>query len=333
MQANAVVFTAPNTVEFSPVQCPDPGPKDVVVRVTQSWISNGTEGSFLRGERIEGDTPYSGEADPWPFPIVAGYQKIGIVEWVGDEIDDLSVGEMVFSTMGKVKGMYRERAGQLSPSIGGRNDIWKLPAGVDPLAFAGLVLTQVGYNAGARPRLEIGDGAIIIGDGLVGQWSAQTLAWRGAKVLMVGRHSDRLEKFAQAPYCHVVNAREEDWIAKAKDLFPNGAQAAVDTIGSIEVMEQLQSVVRRNGHLVSAGFYGTEDRFALQPARYGELAIELVSGWQPRRMDETLHLIAAGHLQTLPLITHRFPVAQAADAWALIESKKEPVLGVILDWE
>ena len=41
----------------------------------------------------------------------------------------------------------------------------------------------------------------------------------------------------------------------------------------------------------------------------------------------------AGHLQTLPLITHRFPVAQAADAWALIESKREPVLGVILDWQ
>ena len=79
MQANAVVFTAPNTVEFSPVNCPDPGPADVVVRLTQSWISNGTEGSFLRGERIEGDTPYSGEGDPWPFPIVAGYQKVGVV--------------------------------------------------------------------------------------------------------------------------------------------------------------------------------------------------------------------------------------------------------------
>ena len=84
MQANAVVFTAPNTVEYAPVTTPEPGPADVVVRVTHSWISNGTEGSFLRGERIEGDTPYSGEHDPWPFPVVAGYQKIGIVEWVGE---------------------------------------------------------------------------------------------------------------------------------------------------------------------------------------------------------------------------------------------------------
>lgn len=153
MQANAVVFTAPNTVEYAPVTTPEPGPADVVVRVTHSWISNGTEGSFLRGERIEGDTPYSGEHDPWPFPVVAGYQKIGIVEWVGEQITDLAVGETVFATMGKVEGMYRERAGQISPSIGGRDGIWKLPDGVDPLAFSGLVLTQVGYNAGTRPKI------------------------------------------------------------------------------------------------------------------------------------------------------------------------------------
>ena len=49
-------------------------------------------------------------------------------------------------------------------------------------------------------------------------------------------------------------------------------------------------------------------------------------------MDQTLHLITAGYLQTLPLITHSFPVAEAAKAWALIESKSEPVLGVILEW-
>ena len=50
------------------------------------------------------------------------------------------------------------------------------------------------------------------------------------------------------------------------------------------------------------------------------------------RAFATLTLIAAGHLQTLPLITHHFPVAQAADAWRLIAQKTEPVLGVILDW-
>jgi threonine dehydrogenase-like Zn-dependent dehydrogenase len=88
----------------------------------------------------------------------------------------------------------------------------------------------------------------------------------------------------------------------------------------------------REGHFVSAGFYGTDDSLALQPPRNWELSVHMVSGWTVPRMDQTLALIANGTLQTLPLITHRFPVDQAGDAWELIESKREPVLGVILEW-
>jgi len=122
-------------------------------------------------------------------------------------------------------------------------------------------------------------------------------------------------------------------VAAARRLFPDGATVAVDTVGSAGVMESFFEVLHRFGHAVSAGFYGTEDRVALQPLRYGELSIELVSGLRPFRMEETIRLIAGGYLETLPLITHHFPARRAADAWELIESKSEPVLGVILDWE
>ncbi|MCB0188106.1 MAG: hypothetical protein KDE31_27750, partial [Caldilineaceae bacterium] len=136
MNAQAVVFTAPNVVEYRDITCPDPGPGDVVVRTTHSWISNGTEGSFLRGERIAGDTPRYPD-DPAPFPIVAGYQKIGVVEWVGAEIADLAVGETVFAALGKVEGMFSPWAGQISHSVSPRTHVWKLPPasapGVPPL--------------------------------------------------------------------------------------------------------------------------------------------------------------------------------------------------------
>jgi 2-desacetyl-2-hydroxyethyl bacteriochlorophyllide A dehydrogenase len=145
MNAQAVVFTAPNQVEFCPVTCPEPGPGDVVVHLTYSWISNGTEGSFLRGERIAGDTPYR-PGDPWPFPIVAGYQKVGVVEWIGADVADLHVGETVFATMGKIDGMFMPLGGHVSPSVSPREQIWKLPPGVGgtlgALAVSGLVLTQ-----------------------------------------------------------------------------------------------------------------------------------------------------------------------------------------------
>ena len=332
MQAKAVVFPAPNRVEVRNVSCPDPGPGDAVVRVTHSWISNGTEGSFLRGERIAGDTAYR-EGDPWPFPIVAGYQKIGVVEWVGKDIADLAVGETVFCAMGKVEGMFQSMGGQVSPSVSPRSQIWKLPEGVDPLAFAGLVLTQVGYNCGQRAcPCRIGDAAVVLGDGMVGHWAAQTLAWRGARTLLVGRHDDRLARFASGPSRRTVNAKAEDWLAAVRRWLPGGVQVVVDTVGSLQALHEIMPLMRREGHIVSAGFYGTDDLLSVQPLRNWELSVHMVSGWTQRRMDETVALVANGVLDTLPLITHRFPADRAGDAWELIESKREPVLGVILEW-
>jgi threonine dehydrogenase-like Zn-dependent dehydrogenase len=49
-------------------------------------------------------------------------------------------------------------------------------------------------------------------------------------------------------------------------------------------------------------------------------------------MDETLALIVSGCLRTEDLITHRFPVERAVDAWKLILDRTETVLGVILEW-
>src|SRR3954468_21772714 len=105
MRAHAAVAVAPWKVEYREVETPEPGPDDVVVRVLHSWISNGTEGSFVRGERIAGDTPRA-ETDPLPFPHVPGYQKVGIVDWVGSSVHEIEVGERVFATVSRVEGMF-----------------------------------------------------------------------------------------------------------------------------------------------------------------------------------------------------------------------------------
>ena len=53
----AAVAVAPWRVVYRAVDVPEPGPEDVVIRVLHSWISNGTEGSFVRGERGSPRTP------------------------------------------------------------------------------------------------------------------------------------------------------------------------------------------------------------------------------------------------------------------------------------
>jgi 2-desacetyl-2-hydroxyethyl bacteriochlorophyllide A dehydrogenase len=331
MIANAVVFSKANTVEYKSVQCPEPGPDDAVIRVMHSWISNGTEGSFLRGERTAGDTAYR-SGDRTPFPIVAGYQKIGVIEWVGENVKDLSCGETVFCVAGRVLHMFQPHGGHVSPSVTPRNLIWKLPSRPEALAFAGLVLTQVGYNCGMRAPIEAGEWAVVIGDGQVGQWSAQTLASRRANVIVIGRRKQRLEMARKLIGCHTIDAGESDWRPGVKKLAGATLAVGVDTVGSPEATESLVPLLRHFGHIVSAGFCGTNDRISLQSLRDSELSLDSVASLTPERMDATVAAIADGTLKTLPLITHRFPVGKAAEAWKLIENRDPSVMGVILDW-
>ena len=113
-------------------------------------------------------------------------------------------------------------------------------------------------------------------------------------------------------------------------IHPDGMD--VLTMDPIKPTQAILPRMNRGGRIVSAGFHGTDDLLSLQDLRNGELSLHSVSGWTRPRMDRTRHLIATGQLQTLPLITHHFPVDRAAEAWHLIQTKAEPVLGVILDW-
>ena len=331
MQAVAAVAIAPRQVVFQPVTVPEPGPDDVVVRITHSWISNGTEGSFVRGERIGGDTPRN-ESDPLPFPHVPGYQKVGVIEAIGDNVTDLLPGDVVFATVSRVEGMFYSHGGHVSPAITHKSQIWKLPPGLDPVSASGLVLTQVGYNVGMRPTVQPGDSVVIIGDGMVGHWAAQTFQHRGANVLMLGRHDERLALLKLHDGDAIVNAARENPLDAIRAWAKQGIQALADTVGTIPTIDLLLPAMRRDSHISSAGFYGPNGLIDIQKLRNGEITLHAPSGWTTPRMDATLNLLAQGALTTTHLITHRFPVAQAGEAFDLILSRTEPVLGVILDW-
>jgi threonine dehydrogenase-like Zn-dependent dehydrogenase len=63
----------------------------------------------------------------------------------------------------------------------------------------------------------------------------------------------------------------------------------------------------------------------------------LIGGY---RLDEplgplrarTATLIEEGQIRVEPLITHRFPAARAAEAFALLDGHLEQALGVLLEW-
>lgn len=332
LTGRAVVATEPNKVNLQQVQIPAPGHDDVQVRVTHSWISNGTESSYIRGERIKGDTARR-ENDPWPFPHVPGYQKCGIVEAVGKNVRSIEIGARVFVSVSKIDGMFWDAGGPISPAVAHYSQVWKLPDKVSEVAAGGLVLTQVGYNCGIKAPIMPGDRAVIIGDGMVGHWAAQTLAWRGARVALLGRHDARLQKFAARPVDLLINTKQQNAFSELQKWAPQGLQVVVDTVGALADLKVLLPQMRANGHLVSAGFYGENGLIDIQPLRTGEQTLHAPSGWNRERMDATLELLAQGVLQTEHLITYHFPIERAAEAYELILTRREPMLGIVLDWE
>ncbi|MCC2684674.1 MAG: L-idonate 5-dehydrogenase [Paenibacillaceae bacterium] len=335
MKGWAVVFTDRIKVEVLEVELPEPGVDDVVVEVDYSWISTGTESSYLRGERVAGEEAYA-PGKPWPFPIVAGYQKTGTVVAVGSQVSGLAPGDRVFVSMSKVKGMFSPMGGHVNPAVTPQKNVIKLPAGEPPasVAYSGLVLTQVGVNCGTRPPLAEGAAALVIGDGLVGQWTAQTLVHRQARTAVAGRHSDRLDRLPPTVerLAPPTKANPADLVAKVKALFPAGLDAIVDTVGDMGAVHSLLPLIKRNGHLVSAGFLGEAGHIDIQQLRRRETTLHAPSGWHPERMALTLGGIRDGWLQTESLITHRFPVSRASEAWDMIIRRSEPFLGVVLDW-
>ena len=332
MRAHAAVAVASWKVEYQEVEAPEPGPEDVVVRLLHSWISNGTEGSFVRGERIAGDTPRS-PSDPLPFPHVPGYQKVGVVQEVGSAVSKFSLGDIVFATVSQVSGMFYPSGGHVSPAVTHQSEVWKLPEGLSPVSASGLVLTQVGYNVANRPQVNPGDACIVIGDGMVGHWSAQTLQHRGARVLLLGKYAERLALFRKGPCDLTVDIADGELLNTIREWAPDGAQLVADTVGDIPFLETLYPCMRRFSQISSAGFYGNEGRIDIQQMRNREMALFAPSGWTIERMDATLELLAAGKLQTEHLITHRLPAERAGDAFEMILSRQKGVLGVVLDWD
>lgn len=330
--SEAVIFTGDGTVTTGAVALPPLGDDDVLMETRVSVVSAGTEGWVLH-DRM-------GWSGPSPYPLVPGYQKAGVVRAVGPHVSGLAPGDRVFMTRGKVTGAVQACwGGHIALSQEDQQEVLKLPAGVDDRDAANLVVAQVGYNAASRPRLAGGETAAVFGDGLIGQMAAQALRARGARVILCGRRTRRLELGLRHSADAVVHLREQDARTALRALAPDGVDIVIDTGSAPDMALYLDVLRARDGQIVLSGSYYTNyaegrgltvDADALQKR---EIALLTNSGWTRERLQATLDLMARGAIRVAPLLTHVLPYREAPDAWRLIEARDSQILGVAFTWD
>jgi len=370
VKSKAILFPKPNKIEIGEVDVPDDlRPTDVLVRTQHSGLSTGTERWLLTARFFRADSPIGGDRS---FPLVPGYQKVGVVERVGEEVRAFRPGERVFCAYGRIQSGAVPRdetgakGGHIHYSIQDQNQVISIPPDIDAKAVAGLVLAQVGWNGASRPEVMEGDLAVVVGDGLVGQYAAQRLRSRGARVLISGRKPFRLrlaERFSadrahnqhESPLKTAVQDFKKDfpkkvnkewehpgWMSREESAIPDarevddavGVDVVVDTTGSREAVRQQSGLLRHNGHLVLLGWYPEpENQFLEDWFHMRELSVYSTGAYRRKRLADTLVAISEGHMKPAELVTHHVPVEEAPRIYRdLVLEKKEDFLSVVFDW-
>lgn len=310
-------------IALEQVEIPTPGPRQVVARNRISLISRGSEilRRYMHEEAID--------------PAIMGYSVGGEVWAAGREAAErFPNGVSVAATAPHAQYVVQN----LDDLEGTR--IWPLPDGFsfERAAFVPLCTGAVSWAAcsGAQP----GDTVVVLGQGLVGNLVLQALrAYSPACLIGVDAVPLRLELARAVGADVVIDAAKEDPVARVQELTGGkGAQVVVDCVGGqagLRSFAQAQDMLADLGTLHLIGLY----HGAPLPLDAGKIQRRrIVGGYfgSPARremMAQAVEKVAQGEIVVEPLITHRFPFAQARMAYDLLYTSPQEAMGVLLVWD
>jgi NADPH:quinone reductase len=304
----------PSVLKIEERPRPEPGPRDIVVKVGAASVN------FPDVLTVSGD--YQHKPD---LPFVPGMEGAGIVHAVGAERPDWKVGDEVI--FGVRPGAFAEYV-----AVTPKGQLLRLPEGWSFAEGAGfrVAATTAYHSLVHRGALRQGEVALIHGaSGGVGLAAVQLAKHLGARVIATGGDDERLAVVKQNGADEVVNYRTSDFVSAVKALTGGkGADVIYDPVGG-EVLEKSMRAAAYGARLLVVGFTsGGPSKLmsnhvlikglSILGIRAGETLLRLPQmGYSYAELPK---LAALGVMR--PHISHRFPMARAADAFrALIDRK------------
>jgi bacteriochlorophyllide a dehydrogenase len=310
METTAVLLGSPGTLGLDRVPLAAPGPADVVVRVSHSGISTGTEKLF-----------YTGRMPPFPgmgYPLVPGYETFGEIVEAGPE-SGRRAGDTVFipgaDCFRPVRGLFGGAAATVV-TAGERTVPVDRGLGAEGALLA---LAATARHAVAGPGATLPD--LVVGHGVLGRLVARLVLAAGAPAPVVWElDAGRRGGDEGYPVVHPDDDPRRDY------------RAIFDVSGDAGILDSLIGRLARGGEIVLAGFYAEPLAFAFPPAFMKEARIRVAAEWSREDMVATRLLVEGGHLSLAGLVTHVRPASEAADAYRTAFA--DPAcLKMILDWK
>jgi threonine dehydrogenase-like Zn-dependent dehydrogenase len=323
---------------------PDPEivkPTDAIVRVTAACVC----GSDLWGYRGVREIT---------SPQRIGHEMVGIVEAVGSDVTDLTVGQFVITPFALGDGTCPNCRNGIWTSCD--NGAWFGSDDADgrpvdgcqgeylriPFAQANLVATPelpdeamipslltladvmgTGHHAALAAGVGPGQTVVVVGDGAVGLCAVLASRRLGAdRVIAMSRHASRQALATEFGATDIVAERGEDGIAKIKELTGGvGADAVLECVGTKESMQQAINSTRAGGRV---GYVGV-------PAGGPELPIGQLfgsnigvgGGVAPVRayIPELLVDVLSGAIEPGKVFDASFALEDAADAYRAMDER------------
>ena len=279
-------------------------------------------------------------------PLPMGYCNVGVVLEVGAGVTGFAVGDRVASN-----GKHAEVV--CVPT----NLCAKIPDAVDDEAAAFTVIGAIALQGIRLCQPTLGETFAVTGLGLIGLVTVQLLRAHGCRVIGIDFDEQKLV-IARALGAETINLSRGDDAVAAATAFSRGR--GVDGVlvtastKSNEPVHQAALMCRKRGRIVLVGVTGLElsraDFFEKElsfqvscsygPGRYDaayeergqDYPLGYVRWTEQRNFEAVLDMLADKRMDMKLLVSHRFTLAQAQEAYKLIGSK-EPSLGILLQYE
>jgi D-arabinose 1-dehydrogenase-like Zn-dependent alcohol dehydrogenase len=192
-------------------------------------------------------------------------------------------------------------------------NLFRLPDAV-PFDAGGLIADAVvtSVHAVKRSGARLGETAVVLGAGGIGQVLIQILKAAGLRVVATARSAEKLRIAREMGADLALSSSDPSTKAAILDFSSGGAHCVFDCVGTGQTMRDSAHYVMRGGRIV---VIGEEPEFPpIDTTEIAQRELEIIGSRNGTRQDtvEAIRLLESGVV--VPFIAARFPLERANEA-------------------